>query len=89
MPNEKWIFMTGVAYDTSPVDKEDRTPDLPVDRQVRLALGAQYHWKKNIDIGAAVVYADMGDAAIKNDKLVGEYSDNDLLMFAFNFSWKL
>ena len=89
MPNEKWIFMTGVAYDTSPVDKEDRTPDLPIDRQVRLALGAQYHWKENIDIGAAVVYADMGDAAIKNDKLVGEYSDNDLLMFAFNFSWKL
>ncbi len=89
MPNEKWIFMTGVAYDTSPVDKEDRTPDLPVDRQVRLALGTQHHWKENIDIGFAVVYADMGDAKIKNDKLVGEYSDNNLLMFAFNFSWKL
>jgi long-chain fatty acid transport protein len=39
MPNKKWMFMTGVTYDTSPVDKVDRTPDLPVDRQVRLALG--------------------------------------------------
>jgi long-chain fatty acid transport protein len=89
MPNEKWILMTGVAYDTSPVDNEDRTPDLPVDRQVRLAVGIQHHWKENVDIGAAVVYANMGDAEIRNDTLVGEYSDNDLLMFAFNFSWKL
>ncbi len=89
MPNEKWMFMTGFAYDTSPADKADRTPDLPVDRQVRLALGTQYHWKENIDLGAAVVYADMGDSSIKNDKLVGDYSKNDLLMIAFNFNWKL
>jgi len=89
MPNEKWMFMTGVAYDTSPADKADRTPDLPVDRQVRLALGTQYHWKENIDLGAAVVYGNMGDSSIKNDKLVGDYSSNDILMIAFNFNWKL
>ena len=89
MPNEKWTLMTGVTYDTSPADKADRTPDLPVDRQIRLALGTLYHWQENIDVGAAVVYGNMGDSSIKNDKLLGEYSDNDLLMFAFSLNWKL
>ena len=89
MPNEKWMFMTGFAYDTSPVDKVDRTPDLPVDRQLRYAFGTQYHWKANVDLGAAVVYADLGDSEIENDKLLGEYESNDLIMIAFNFNWKL
>jgi long-chain fatty acid transport protein len=89
MPNEKWMFMTGFAYDTSPADKVDRTPDLPVDRQVRYALGTLYRWQENIDVGAAIVYGDMGDSSIKNDKLVGDYSDNDLLFVAFSFNWKL
>ena len=81
--------MTGVAYDTSPGDKADRTPDLPVDRQVRLTFGTQYHWKENLDVGAAFVYADLGDAAIKNDKLLGDYKENDAIMIALNFNWKL
>lgn len=89
IPNEKWIFMTGFAYDTSPADKAHRTPELPVDRQVRLALGTQYHWMENIDLGAHVVYMDLGDADIKNDKLLGDYKDNDVVMIAFNFNWKL
>jgi long-chain fatty acid transport protein len=89
MPNEKWMFMAGVAYDTSPVDEEDRTPDLPVDRQLRYAFGTQYHWKANIDLGAAIVYADLGESEIENDKLLGEYESNDLIMIGFNFNWKL
>jgi long-chain fatty acid transport protein len=70
-------------------DKADRTPDLPVDRQVRLALGTLYRWQENIDVGAAIVYGNMGDSSIKNDKLVGDYKDNDLLFVAFSFNWKL
>jgi hypothetical protein len=31
----------------------------------------------------------MGDSSIKNDKLLGDYSDNDLLFVAFSFNWKL
>jgi len=89
IPNEKWMFMAGIAYDTSPADKVDRTPDLPVDRQVRYALGTQYSWLENIDVGAAIVYGDMGDSSIKNDRLVGDYSDNDLVFVAFSFNWKL
>ena len=89
MPNEKWIFMTGVAYDTDPADEKYANPLLPVDRQIRLALGTQYHWKENVDIGAAFVYADLGDSEIQSDKLIGDYEDNRAVMFALNFNWKL
>ena len=83
------MFMTGVAYDTSPVDKKYGNPLLPVDRQIRLALGTQYHWKENIDIGAAFVYADLGESRIQTDKLIGDYEDNQAYMFGLNFNWKL
>ena len=52
-------------------------------------VGTQYHWKANVDIGAAIVYADLGESEIENDKLLGEYESNDLIMIAFNFNWKL
>ncbi|MFB3082043.1 MAG: OmpP1/FadL family transporter [Gammaproteobacteria bacterium] len=36
------LFTFGVAYDSSPVDDEDRTADLPADEQFKFALG----WSK-------------------------------------------
>jgi long-chain fatty acid transport protein len=89
LPNEKWIFMTGVAYDTDPADEKYANPLLPVDRQIRLAFGTQYHWKENLDIGAAFVYADLGDSDIQSDKLIGDYGDNQAYMLGLNFNWKL
>jgi len=89
IPNEKWIFMTGVAYDTSPAEKKYGNPLLPVDRQVRLAFGTQYHWKENVDIGAAFVYADLGESRIQTDKLIGDYEDNQAYMIGLNINWKL
>ena len=41
-PSEKWLLQAGISYDTSPVDSDDRTPDMPIDRQVRYAVGVQY-----------------------------------------------
>jgi long-chain fatty acid transport protein len=41
-PVDQWLLQLGIAYDTSPVDSDDRTPDMPIDRQIRYATGAQY-----------------------------------------------
>jgi long-chain fatty acid transport protein len=41
-PVEEWLFQLGFAYDTSQVDSNDRTPDMPMDRQIRYATGVQY-----------------------------------------------
>jgi long-chain fatty acid transport protein len=87
-PVEKWLLQVGFSYDTSPVDSDDRTPDMPMDRQIRYAAGAQYQWSEKLSVGGQFVYADYGDAKIKNDLLKGEYDRNDLIFFALNANWK-
>jgi long-chain fatty acid transport protein len=87
-PVDKWLLQLGFAYDTSPVDKEDRTPDMPMDRQIRYATGAQYKWSERLSTGAQFVYADYGKAKIDNDLLKGKYKRNDIFFFALNANWK-
>ncbi|MGD9182088.1 MAG: outer membrane protein transport protein [Desulfobacterales bacterium] len=87
-PVEKWLLQLGFAYDTSPVDSKDRTPDMPIDRQIRYATGVQYQWNEDVSLGGQFVYADYGDAKIKNDLLRGDYERNDLFFLAFNVNWK-
>ncbi|MGD8881749.1 MAG: hypothetical protein PVI82_07660 [Desulfobacterales bacterium] len=38
-PVDKWLLQLGVSYDTSLVDLEDRTSDVPIDCQIRYATG--------------------------------------------------
>ena len=87
-PVEQWLLQLGFAYDTSPVDPEDRTPDMPMDRQIRYATGAQYEWNDRLSLGGQFVYADYGDAKIKNDLLRGKYDRNDIFFFGVNANWK-
>jgi long-chain fatty acid transport protein len=87
-PVEEWLLQLGCSYDTSPVDKEDRTPDMPMDRQIRYATGVQYEWSERLSAGAQFVYADYGKAKIDNQLLKGEYKTNDIFFLAFNANWK-
>jgi long-chain fatty acid transport protein len=87
-PVDKWLLQLGISYDTSPVDSDDRTPDMPMDRQIRYATGVQYKWSQRLSTGAQFVYADYGKAKIRNDLLKGEYKRNDILFFALNANWK-
>jgi long-chain fatty acid transport protein len=87
-PVDRWLLQLGFAYDTSPVDSEDRTPDMPMDRQIRYATGVQYKWSDRLSTGAQFVYADYGDADIDNTLLQGDYKRNDIFFFAANASWK-
>jgi long-chain fatty acid transport protein len=86
--SDEWLLQGGIAYDTSPVDAEDRTPDMPIDEQIRIAVGAQYDWSERVNVGGAFVYADYGDAEIKNPLLLGEYENNNIYFIAFNVNWK-
>jgi len=83
----KWTWHAGAAYDTSPTNASDRTPDMPIDRQVRIGFGGQYERPSGMKIGGALTYVDMGDARIENDLIVGEYDPNSLIVLGVNFSW--
>ena len=87
-PEDRWLLQVGFSYDTSPVDSDDRTPDMPMDRQIRYATGVQYKWSDRLSTGAQFVYADYGKAKIDNDLLQGDYKRNDIFFFAMNANWK-
>ncbi|MHC4945073.1 MAG: OmpP1/FadL family transporter, partial [Planctomycetota bacterium] len=39
---EKWLFRSGISYDTSPCDDDDMLPDIPVGEQYRISLGVEH-----------------------------------------------
>ncbi|MBW1789152.1 MAG: transporter [Deltaproteobacteria bacterium] len=91
---ENWLWSVGFAYDSSPVDNDDRTPDLPIDRQIRYATGLQYDWNEDVTIGAAYTYLDNGDAEIDQNRgplageLEGDYKTNQIHFFNVNLIWR-
>ncbi len=95
---DKWTWYTGVAYDTDPTRAQDRTADMPVDRQIRLSAGATWVKSQKTTLGGAITYIDFGEAAIDNGgtrpisgepwQVVGEYGTNEALFVAFNVGWK-
>ena len=91
---EKWLWSIGFAYDSSPVDNNDRTPDAPLDRQIRYATGLQYDWGENFTLGAAYEYLDAGDAKIDQQggplqgDLKGDYQSNEIHFINLNLIWR-
>ncbi len=91
---DAWLWSVGAAYDTSPTDEDERTPDLPLDRQIRIGTGIQYDWNKDVTVGAAYQYLDAGDAEIDQEggplqgDFKGEYDTNSIHFFAVNLIWK-
>jgi len=77
-----------LLYDTNPVDSSDRTADMPIDRQVRYAVGASYDWSESLTVGASFVYADYGSGKIDGSTLSGEYDRNDLYFLGLHANWK-
>ena len=91
---DPWLWSFGVAYDTSPADEDTRTPDVPLDRQIRIGTGIQYDWNEDVTVGAAYAYVDTGKAKIDQDggplngPLKGEYDPPASHFFAVNLIWK-
>jgi long-chain fatty acid transport protein len=91
-PKEDWLLQTGLSYDSSPVDEKDRTADMPLDRQWKIAAGAQKDLSQRLTLGGQFVYMNMGDAEIQNPSpvngLIGEYDPNEIYIFAVNANWR-
>ena len=87
-PADKWLLQAGIAYDTSPVDSDDRTPDMPIDRQVRYAVGVQYEKSETFKMGAALEYIDLGSAKINRPLFKGDYEDNQIFVLGVYANWK-
>ena len=87
-PADKWLIRAGIGYDTNPVDSDDRTPDMPIDRQIRYATGIQYEYSESLSLGASFEYIDLGKAKINRSLFRGEYEDNDIYVVGVFANWK-
>lgn len=85
---DQWLLQGGLAYDTSPVEKEERTPDMPADRQWRYSLGVQYERSEKVSTGLTFSYCERGDAQVRNALLKGEYNRNDFFYLCLSVNWK-
>ncbi len=90
----EWKLSTGFAFDTSPVRNRDRTPDAPLDRQIRVSGGVEYGMSQSMDLGLAYTYMNGGSADIQQSgalrgDLVGDYERNDIHFVAMyvNCRW--
>lgn len=88
-PADDWLLQAGITYDTSPVSSTNRLAALPIDRQFRYAVGAQYEWSERLTVGGAFEFIDLGDARINNPAVLqGEYDENRLFMLGLTFNYK-
>lgn len=97
LASDRWTLSTGAALDTSPVRNRDRTPDAPVDRQIRLGAGAQYKVDEDTTIGLAYTYLDLGDNRLDSEqgdlagRVKGDYDASVHfigLQFRRSFDWE-
>jgi len=87
--DDSWDLTAGIAYDTNPVDSEDRTADLPTDRQMRYNLGLRKAISDTMTVGGFVNYTDLGSAKIDAPLWSGEYDTNRMFQFSMFLNWKL
>jgi long-chain fatty acid transport protein len=86
-------YTVGVSYDSSPVDDDDRTFDLPADEQLTLGLG--YSWDnpdKDLTYSISSSLKWLGDNKIDQTaqgvRAAGEFSTNYLLFISASLSYK-
>jgi long-chain fatty acid transport protein len=90
-----WLWSVGGGYDSSPMSKSERSPNLPLEQQFRLGTGVQYSFNDKITIGAAYQYMNGGDANLDVERgplagrLQGDYKSYDFHFFALNLIWRL
>jgi long-chain fatty acid transport protein len=92
---EGWLWSVGGGYDSSPMAKGERSPNLPLDQQFRLGTGVQYSFNEKITVGSAHQYMNGGDADLDVERgplagrLEGDYKSYDVHFFALNLTWRL
>lgn len=91
--SEAWLLSAGFAYDSSPSDESNRSPDMAFDRNFRYSAGVQYDWTKNLTLGLAYVFVDLGSASINKQgflrgNLVGDYSPHNVNVINLNLVYR-
>jgi len=89
-----WLLTAGIAYDSSMVDDDDRTPDLPLGEQWRFGLGASYDWSEKLAMGVGYTFLWGGDLDMDVNRgplagrVSGTYDNVSMSFINFYLNWK-
>jgi long-chain fatty acid transport protein len=92
--SEPLLLSLGIAYDSSMMDNEERSPALPVGETWRFGAGGQYKWKKNIDVGLAYEFIWGGDLSLDVNRgplagrVSGEYTNVAMHFINLALNWR-
>lgn len=83
---ESHVISGGIGYDTSAVDDEDRTADLPVDEQFRIGFAYGNEWKGDWNYALGASYLWLGDGKMDQvaggEHFKGEFSTNQIIFLS-------
>jgi long-chain fatty acid transport protein len=89
-----WLLTAGVAYDSSMVDDDDRTPDLPLGESWRFGAGARYDWSQKLAFGLGYTFLWSGDLDMDVDRgplsgrVSGNYENTSMHFINLFLDWK-
>jgi long-chain fatty acid transport protein len=85
---DKWLLQTGLTFDNSAFENQNRTTVIPIDKQIRFALGAQHALTDSLNLGFSFVYLNLGQGEVRDSTVRGDYNRNSVFMLgctlAFN-----
>lgn len=73
--SNKLQLRTGVAYDTSAVNEENRTATIPETDRLWLSIGAGYQWSEQLSLDAGFTYIMAKDAKMHEERESKNISD--------------
>lgn len=85
---ENWLLQAGVSYDTSALRNRNRTVALPIDEQIRAAIGFQHDLREDLTLGFTFHYVNLGQANVRTASVRGDYDNNELFVFGVTLNFK-
>jgi long-chain fatty acid transport protein len=83
-----------MAYDSSMMDEEERSPALPLGEAWRFGTGAQYKVKKNMDVSLAYEFVWTGDMELDVNRgplagrVSGDYTNTSSQFINLALNWR-
>jgi long-chain fatty acid transport protein len=86
-------FTGGVSFDSSPVNDNNRTADLPVDKQIRFAGGYLYQVSDKLSYNLAAEFVSLGEnkldqTDIQGTAFKGKFDDSFMMILSASLDYK-
>ncbi len=89
--NKQWVLRTGLTWDQSPTNNENRSPRIPTGDRTVFSLGAGYAVNENLAIDVAYSYLKEESVKVNDSNALNSYSakyENSANGFAVGATYK-